>query len=124
MKTRGHPTDVVVKPRDLMPETAYTLPARFYVDPVLFRREMERLFARMWICAGRLEQIDSPGRFFLREILGEPIVITRSQSGVRAFFNVCRHHAAGHWLPLLPVSCCSAAPEPWRSGPIPRPLPA
>ena len=91
MKTRGHPTDVVVKPRDLMPETAYTLPARFYVDPVLFRREMERLFARMWICAGRLEQIDSPGRFFLREILGEPIVITRSQSGVRAFFNVCRH---------------------------------
>ena len=83
--------DVVVKPRELMPETARTLPARFYLDPQYFQREMDQLFARMWICAGRTEQVDAPGRFFIREVLGEPIIVTRSQSRVTAFFNVCRH---------------------------------
>jgi Rieske 2Fe-2S family protein len=82
---------VVAKPRDLMPQHARTLPARYYVDRSYFDREMEQLFARMWICAGRTEQIDGPGRFFVREVLGEPIVITRSERAVNAFYNVCRH---------------------------------
>ena len=45
-------TDVVVKGRDVMPQGASTLPARFYTDQTYFQREMEALFARMWICAG------------------------------------------------------------------------
>jgi glycine betaine catabolism A len=83
---------VVVKSRDVMPEQARTLPAAYYVDRQYFDREMAHLFARMWICAGRTEQIDAPGRFFIREVLGEPIIVTRSQtSPVSAFYNVCRH---------------------------------
>jgi glycine betaine catabolism A len=82
---------VAAKPRDVMPQRARTLPARYYVDRSYFEREMEQLFARMWICAGRTEQIDVPGRFFVREVLGEPIVITRSERAVNAFYNVCRH---------------------------------
>ena len=50
--------DVVVKPRDVMPPGASTLPAAFYTDPVFFKREMETLFAGMWICAGRVEQVE------------------------------------------------------------------
>ena len=80
-----------IKPRAVMPGHAFTLPARFYVDPRYFEREMQQLFARMWICAGRAEQVAEPGRFFLREFLGERIVITRSASSVNAFYNVCRH---------------------------------
>jgi glycine betaine catabolism A len=84
--------DIVVKPRDLMPETARTLPAPYYVDDTYFRREMEALFARMWICAGRVEQVERPGQFFVREVLGESIILTSNGAGrVNAFYNVCRH---------------------------------
>ena len=83
--------DVVIKPRDVMPAGARTLPAEFYVDRRYFDREMEQLFARMWVAAGRTEQVDAPGRFFVRELLGESIVVTRGHQGVNAFYNVCRH---------------------------------
>ena len=79
------------KPRDVLPPSALTLPARFYTDAALFAREMEMLFGRMWICAGRTEPIENQGQYFLREIIGESVIVTRSPGGVRAFFNVCRH---------------------------------
>ena len=83
--------DVVVKPREAMPQTARTLPAPYYVDRTFFDREMERLFARMWICAGRAEQVERPGAFFIRDVLGESIIVTRGSSRINAFYNVCRH---------------------------------
>jgi Rieske 2Fe-2S family protein len=74
------------------PAQATTLPARYYTDPELFREEIERLYWRMWICAGRSEQVAEPGQYFLREIGDESIIITRDRGGeLRAFFNVCRH---------------------------------
>jgi len=83
--------DIVVKPRDVMPEEGRTLPAAYYVDPRYFDREMDRLFGRMWVAAGRTEAVEKPGQFFLRELLGERVIITRSTGGVRAYYNVCRH---------------------------------
>ena len=84
--------DVVVKPRDPMPQHARTLPAAYYVERRCFDVEMERLFARTWLCAGRTEQIANPGQFFLRDVLGEPVIVTSNAAGrVRAFYNVCRH---------------------------------
>jgi Rieske 2Fe-2S family protein len=69
-----------------------TLPARYYTDPELFRREIERFYFGRWICAGREEQLARPGDFFLREVAGESIIVTRdSGSLLRAFYNVCRH---------------------------------
>ena len=69
-----------------------TLPARYYTDPENFRREMESFFFRMWICAGRSEQVRKAGDFFLREVAGESIIVTREPAGeLRAFYNVCRH---------------------------------
>jgi Rieske 2Fe-2S family protein len=84
--------DIIIKPRDVMPAGAFTLPAAYYTDPGYFRTEMERLFAREWICAGRSEQAAAPGQYFLREIFGESVIITRAPSGtIQAFYNVCRH---------------------------------
>ena len=48
-----------------MPSDATTLPAAYYVDADYFDREMDALFGRMWICAGRTEQIERPGQFFV-----------------------------------------------------------
>ncbi|HEY7499820.1 MAG TPA: aromatic ring-hydroxylating dioxygenase subunit alpha [Vicinamibacterales bacterium] len=84
--------DVIVKPRDLMPDTARTLPATYYVDERFFAREMDRLYRRMWICAGRTEEIARTGQFVLRDLAGDSIIVTRSSAdSVRAFHNVCRH---------------------------------
>src|SRR5437762_12581178 len=89
---KPHPSDVVVKPRDVMPAGAPTLPAAYYTSAQYFEREMDLLFRRMWICAGREEQIEAVGRYFLRELHGDSIIVTRGPSGrARAFHNVCRH---------------------------------
>jgi Rieske 2Fe-2S family protein len=83
---------VIIKPRDVMPGSAFTLPARYYTDTSLFRRELDGLFGTMWFYAARSEEIAAPGQYVVREINGHNIVVTRNERGrVRAFHNVCRH---------------------------------
>jgi Rieske 2Fe-2S family protein len=83
---------VIIKPRDVMPGSAFTLPARYYTDASLFRRELDGLFGTMWFYAARSEEIAAPGQYVVREINGHNIVVTRNERGrVRAFHNVCRH---------------------------------
>ena len=83
---------VAVKPRDVMPEGARTLPARYYTDPSLLKAELDGLFGTMWFYAGRSEEAQRPGQYFVRELNGHNIVVTRNASGeVRAFHNICRH---------------------------------
>ena len=75
-----------------MPEGASTLPAAYYTDPAYHQREMAALFLNSWICAGRVEQVGKPGQYILRDVLGESVIVTSSQTGqVHAFYNVCRH---------------------------------
>ena len=69
-----------------------TLPARYYTDPDIFARELETFFAQMWVCAGRSEQIPNLGDFFVCQIAGESVIVTREAGGsVRAYYNICRH---------------------------------
>jgi len=69
-----------------------TLPAKYFTDPVLFERELDVLFCRGWVYAGRAEAIAQAGDYFLCEVARESIVVLRDPAGmVRAFFNVCRH---------------------------------
>jgi Rieske 2Fe-2S family protein len=69
-----------------------TLPRRFYTDPDHFRREAELFFFGKWICAGRADQVPDRGDYFLRDILGESVMVVRNdQPGISAMFNVCRH---------------------------------
>ncbi len=42
-----------------------------------------------------MSQVERAGQYVTAEIGGEPVVVVRGTDGVlRAFFNVCRHHAA------------------------------
>ena len=85
-------TDVVVKPRDVMPEGAKTLPADFYVSPVYFERELDALFRKMWICVGRAEELPAVNSFVVRELPGDSVIVARGPAGtLHAFHNVCRH---------------------------------
>ena len=94
------------------------LDGRLYTDPAVFDEEMERIFSRMWVCGGRLEELDEPGRFVTRVIGGESVIAVRTASGgadpgsngaaaangngatgdtshgLAAFFNVCRHRGS------------------------------
>src|SRR5829696_862867 len=84
--------EIPVKPRDVMPEGARTLPARYYTDPALLKAELDGLFATMWFYAGRSEEAGRAGQYFVRELNGHNIVVTRNAAGdVRAFHNICRH---------------------------------
>lgn len=74
---------------------ASTIPASWYVDPRIEKLERDAVFARTWQMIGRSDQVAGPGDFVTAELAGEPIVAVRGNDGVlRAFFNVCRHHAA------------------------------
>ena len=43
----------------------------------------------------RVDQLTQPGEFVTAELAGEPLVVVRGADGqLRAFYNVCRHHAA------------------------------
>ena len=76
-------------------EEASTIPAPWYVDARVELAEREQVFGRNWIAVGRLDQVAEEGQFFTVEIAGEPLVVVRGSDGVlRAFYNVCRHHAA------------------------------
>src|SRR5262249_38722402 len=69
-----------------------TLPARYYTDPAHFALEMERIHFRMWLHAGRTEELAEPGRFFVRQLANASVVVLRDdERGLRAFHNVCRH---------------------------------
>ncbi|MEO7134289.1 MAG: Rieske (2Fe-2S) protein, partial [Vicinamibacterales bacterium] len=69
-----------------------TLPARAYTDAEWFGLEMDRVFARMWVAAGRATQLPRAGAFIRRDVAGASVLIVRGAEGaIRAFYNVCRH---------------------------------
>jgi glycine betaine catabolism A len=71
---------------------AHTLDACWYVDAQVFAVEQERIFSREWICVGRLESLEHPGDYFLADVAGESLIVTRDTAkGLHAFYNVCRH---------------------------------
>jgi choline monooxygenase len=74
---------------------ASTIPAAWYVDPRIADLERVSVFCKTWQLVARTEQVKSPGQFVSTVVAGEPIVVVRGNDGtLRAFYNVCRHHAA------------------------------
>ena len=74
---------------------AFTIPAPWYVDPRIAELERLSVFSNSWQAIGRAEQVAKAGQFVTATVAGEPIVAVRGSDGeLRAFYNVCRHHAA------------------------------
>jgi Rieske 2Fe-2S family protein len=73
----------------------YTLQQAFYGDPDIFRRDVERVLMRHWLCAGHESSLPKPGDFELLEIAGESAILVRGEDGeIRALVNVCRHRGS------------------------------
>src|ERR1035438_1258351 len=97
MKTTGMSVEQMIASYD---ETAplaeaSTIPASWYIDPRIAELERQTVFSRSWQFMGRIDQVEKPGQFITATVAGEPLVAVRGNDGVlRAFYNVCRHHAA------------------------------
>jgi choline monooxygenase len=74
---------------------ASTPPSTWYTDQGVFDLELRTIFSCSWQVVGRADQVSDRGKYLTEEVAGEPILVVRgSDSVLRGFFNVCRHHAA------------------------------
>jgi choline monooxygenase len=81
-------------PRDPL-ERAWTIPSPWYFDLGIAGLEHSSVFAGSWQVVGRADQVRKNGDFFTAEIGDEPLIVAHGEDGIlRAFYNVCRHHAA------------------------------
>src|SRR4029453_17433744 len=77
------------------PRGAKTLPQRYFVSPDIFAQELEKIFAASWVLVGHQTQLAKSGDFFLADVAGESLIVTKDQrSTIRAFYNVCRHRGS------------------------------
>ena len=73
------------------------LPRQCYTSPAFFEFEREAVFARNWVCVGRVDQIPTPGDCLAVSVAGEPLLIVRGAADdIRAMAAVCQHR--GHVL--------------------------
>lgn len=56
--------------------------------------EWDKVWTRSWLIAGVEADIPRVGDYFLFAIGEESIIVTRTEEGVRAFYNVCSHRGA------------------------------
>lgn len=76
-------------------QDAWLPPSSWYTEDVFYRIERDTVFKNNWLVAARDDQVSNPGDYVAGRMANEPYVVVRGEDGVlRAFYNVCRHHAA------------------------------
>jgi choline monooxygenase len=74
---------------------ASTIPGPWYTDVRVAELERLNVFSKTWQLVARTAQVQKPGDFVSTRLAGEPVLVVRGSDGqLRAFYNVCRHHAA------------------------------
>lgn len=64
------------------------------VSPEILERERRQIFDRCWLYVGHESEVAEPGDFRTRTVGGRPLIFCRSQDGIDAFLNTCRHRGA------------------------------
>ncbi len=67
------------------------IPTQRYYDEAFYQSECEKLWPHVWQMACRLEQIQNVGDWVTYENLGKSVIVVRTEAGVKAFHNACRH---------------------------------
>ncbi len=81
-------------------EQARALPAAAYTSERVLAAEIETIFKREWICAGRAEAFAKPGDYSAFQIGEVPLMVLRDKEGrLRAFSNVCLHRMSTLLVP-------------------------
>ena len=80
--------------------TATALPAPFYVGQEMNTIDQQAVFNKHWQYVCHISQIADLGDFVV-SVLGQlPIILVRTEQGIRGYHNVCRHRAG-------PIAHCS-----------------
>lgn len=76
-------------------QEALTPPSSWYTSPSFLSLELNQVFFRGWQAVGYTEQIQEANSFFTGRLGNIEYVVCRDENGeLRAFHNVCRHHAS------------------------------
>ena len=70
------------------------VPVEPCISPEYFELERERVFKRVWLNVGRVEQIPTAGAYFVKDIAvcHDSVIVVRGEDGVvRGFHNICSH---------------------------------
>jgi phenylpropionate dioxygenase-like ring-hydroxylating dioxygenase large terminal subunit len=87
------PTHYAATRRPLL--EAETLPPWCYTSETFYRREVERIFRKVWNFVGHVSQVGEPGDYFALTFACVPVIILRDLAGtLRAFANTCRHRGS------------------------------
>ncbi len=72
-----------------------TYPVEAFISPEYARAEGDRLWAKVWQHAGRVEEIPEVGDYITYEVGEDSILIVRNApNSIKAFHNVCPHRGA------------------------------
>lgn len=89
--------DYVEHDRTFQTDGILTVPAQDYTDANRWRAEMDLIFKRLPLMLALSCEIPKPGDYKTMEVVGVPLLLTRSKAGgVRVFLNVCAHR----WAPV------------------------
>jgi choline monooxygenase len=74
---------------------AETLPPWCYTSPAFYRREVDRIWRKVWNFLGSADHIPNPGDYFTVNFAGTPLIILRDEdSKLHAYVNTCRHRGS------------------------------
>jgi Rieske 2Fe-2S family protein len=67
------------------------VPKGRYLDSEFLGLELERLFPRTWLNACRHDEVERVGQYVNFEIGDQSVVVVRTEAGLKAYLNACRH---------------------------------
>ncbi len=82
---------------DHFPELGHgKIPIEPYYSSEHFDLEREKIFKKVWIKVGRMEQIAESGDYFVRDVAigNTSVIITNHNGSLRAFHNMCSHRGS------------------------------
>jgi Rieske 2Fe-2S family protein len=77
------------------PVVRQSMEQKYYSDPQIYQKDIERIFMNVWLYAGHISEIPNVGDWFLFELDRESVIIVRAaEDRVNALMNVCRHRGS------------------------------
>src|SRR5271157_5112899 len=87
-------TEEILQMRSLnsAPQGLVVIPTEAYLSEQYARAEKDKLWAKVWQAACRVEEIPKVGDYVTYDILDESIIVVRSAPDkISAYYNVCQH---------------------------------
>ena len=73
-------------------ETPVSIPVEAYISEDYARAERDKLWRKVWLQAGRVEDIPEVGSYITYDILDDSVLIVRTAPDtIKAYHNVCTH---------------------------------